>query len=410
MGDSQSLVALIDCNNFYVSCERVFNPAWQNRPVAVLSNNDGCVVARSKEVKAMGVPMGVPYFQVRDLLERQNAVVVSSNYALYGDLSHRVMETLRSFSPDVEIYSIDEAFLTLQKEDPIEIRKRVLKWTGIPVSIGIGATKTIAKAAAELAKGAKDGVFWITEANRKQVLSELPAGEVWGIGRRLSKRMEAQGIFSAEDFAEKSDEWIRKHYGVIGLRMALELRGISTLELSDVEEKKKSIMYSRSFAQKVRDLLELEEAISSYTAGAAAKMRRQESLASAMEVYVYGKELHSFKKVYMTFPEPLDYTPDLVLWAKAGINALFDSEEAYRKVGVLLLGLVDKGAYQCDLFDREPVSPKKEKLSALMDAINQKKGKGTLKFLGEGTESPWKMRREKNTGSYTTDWDHLKQV
>lgn len=410
MGDSQNVIALVDCNNFFVSCERLFHPEWQKRPVVVLSNNDGCVVARSKEVRALGVPMGVPYFQVKDALDRAKAVVVSSNYALYADLSHRVMDTLRSCVPEVEVYSVDEAFLTLDKESLEAVREKVLKWTGISVSIGAAPTKTLAKIASELAKPLPEGVFRLTSTNRQAILSEVPVGDVWGIGCRLSERMKIHSIFSAEDFASKSDEWIRQHYGVIGLRMALELRGVSAIESGEVEEKRKSIMYSRSFGKKVSSLHELQEAIASYTAGAAEKLREQESLASAMEVFVIGKELRSAINVYLTFPEPLDYTPDLISWAKAGIASLYDPSETYRKVGVVLLGLVDKHAYQTDLFDTTPPSPKKKALSRLIDQINHSQGKGTVKFLAEGLNAPWRMKREKTTGSYTTDWDELLRV
>jgi DNA polymerase V len=413
MGDPQKRIALVDCNNFYVSCERLFNPAWNRRPVVVLSNNDGCVVARSKEIKAMGIPMGVPYFQVKETLLREKAIVLSSNYALYGDLSFRVMETLRTFSPEVEVYSIDEAFLELENEDPASMRKRVLQWTGIPVSIGIGATKTLAKAAAELAKDQAEGVFEITDANLKSVLESLPAKEIWGIGSRLSERLLSKGVVSAYDFAFKPESWIQKEFGVVGLRIALELRGQKMIELSEVQEKRKSILYSRSFGRKVESLDELNEALSAYTSGAAVRLREQESRASAMEVYLYGKELHTVQKVHMTFPEPLDYTPDLILWAKAGLQVLFQEGSAYRKVGVLLMGLVDKQAHQCDLFESAPFSPKKQQLNSLVDQINKTRGKQSLSYLAAGAsgkESEWKMKREKTTSSYTTDWNALRKV
>lgn len=404
------MIALIDCNNFYVSCERVFNPKLIGMPVVVLSNNDGCVVARSKEAKALGVPMGAPAFEWREVFERGKVRVLSSNYTLYGDLSGRVMEVLEGFSPEVEVYSIDEAFLGVEDGAIGEkIRERVLQWVGIPVSVGIAKTKTLAKIAAELAKRGR-GVVVLEDATT--VLKELPVEEVWGIGRRLGLRLKQEGIYSAWQFCEKDDAWIRKHFSVTVLRTVWELRGIKCLELNEVEEKKQSIMCSRSFGKYQEDLGALEEAVSAYASQAAEKMRRQDSLASHLDVFVTtsphsNKEFYA-NQIHLTLPEPTDYTPLLINWAKAGLRAIFKPGFFYKKCGVLLGGLVDKVEYQPDLFHQAAPTPKQKALMSLIDEMKQA-GK-SLHFAAEGTQKPWKMKRESTTPRYTTSWKELLKI
>lgn len=411
------MIALVDCNNFYVSCERLFNPKWKTRPVVILSNNDGCVVSRSKEAKDIGIPMGAPAFENKTLFETQKVVVLSSNYTLYGDLSHRVMQVLEDLTSEMEIYSIDEAFLRVEHHTPEEMRARVLKWVGIPVSIGVACTKTLAKAAGELAKKDPTGVFYITEENRKKVLSGLPVEDVWGIGRQQSEKLKNKGIYTAQQFCDKDDDWIRKNFTVVGLRMAWELRGISCLDLSDVVEKKKSIMSSRSFGKPLTEFEEVAEALSSYVAKAAERLRDQESMASALEVFVttnpHNGTPYYANRIHLTFPEPLDYTPEMITWAKAGLEAIFKPGYTYKKAGVLLLDFSERNAIQRDLFNPSPVCEKKQKLISLVDHLNRQSGKKTLSFAAEGTketEGDWKMKREVRTPGYTTSWKELLTV
>lgn len=408
------MIALVDCNNFYVSCERLFNPKWENRPVVVLSNNDGCVVARSKEAKALGIPMGAPAFEYKHLFETQKVVVLSSNYTLYGDLSYRVMQILGECTSEIEIYSIDEAFLRLEHHQPEAIRARIKQWVGIPVSIGVAATKTLAKAASEIAKKTTSGVFTINEENRDQVLSEIPVEDVWGIGRRHAEKLNNVGIYTAKQFCDQEDEWIKKKFTVVGLRMAWELRGISCLEISEVSEKKKSIMSSRSFSILLENFEEVAEALSSYVATAAERLRNQESHACALEVFIttspHNDKPYYANRIHLTFPEPTDYTPEMISWAKAGLKAIFKPGYFYKKAGVLLMDISDKNSYQPDFFDPAPVSDKRKKLISLVDHLNRQSGKKTLSFAAEGQKAadPHRKRgRNSTTPHYTTAWQDL---
>ena len=288
------IYALVDCNNFYCSCERVFNPALEKKPMAVLSNNDGCIVARSNEIKALGIPMGAPMFQYKELLEKKRAIILSSNYQLYGDMSQRVMETLRQFTPSMEVYSIDEAFLRLeefQRLDLIkyclEIRKTVKQWTGIPVSIGIAPNKTLSKVANHIAKKhTKTGVFDIFKrSTQNEILANFPVGNIWGVGRQLSKKLNEMGINTALKLRDVDIVWARKHFTVVGERLVRELRGASCLELEEVIAKK-NITSSKSFGKLVTDKKELMNAIANYTTKACHKLRLQNSKAQGLYVYL----------------------------------------------------------------------------------------------------------------------------
>lgn len=415
---NKSLFALLDCNNFYVSCERVFNPRLTGKPVVVLSNNDGCVIARSNEAKALGVPMGAPAFQCRDLFNRHNIISCSSNYALYGDMSHRVMQTLTQFTPDLQIYSIDEAFLLMNGPTPadaLKIRQTVLQWTGIPVSIGIASTKTLAKVANRHAKKKlpQQGVFILEEEKLiKEVLSDLPVEDVWGIGRQLTVKLRKHGIYTAWELAQAEETWIKKNFSVVVLRTVLELRGISCLSLSEAVPAKKSIICSRSFGRAVTELDELSEALASYTARAAEKLREQGSVASFIEVFLEskrsGEEWVYAPAVQMILAEPTDYTPLLIQKAKEGLSRIFRSGLAYKKNGVMLGGILPHRFFQPNLFamHKTPVE-KQRKLMELLDRTNARYGSGTLKFAAEGLLQPWKMKRDNSSPHFTTCWEDL---
>lgn len=414
---NSSYLALVDCNNFYASCERVFNPRLYKKPIVILSNNDGCVIARSNEAKALGIPMGAPFFKYRDLFKKYNVFVFSSNFALYGDMSYRVMQTLAQFSPDMEIYSIDEAFLvmpnaSLQKH-ALAIRKRVLQWVGIPVSIGVAPTKTLAKVANDYAKKSPQGVSIIdSEEKRKEMLIKLPVEDVWGIGRQISAFLRKHSIFTAWDFANADDSWIRKQLSVVALRTAWELRGISCLSFDEQPANKKSIVRSRSFGQEVFEENDLAEALSSYTAQAAEKLRSQNSLASYLDVFLHTSlfkpDVYS-NSIQIVIPEPTDFTPCLIHYAKKALHYIFKPGKAYKKVGVMLGGIVSSESFQQDLFNPIPAENVEKQISLmkLIDETNARYGRSTLKFAAEGISQSWKAKRDVSSLHYTTCWEDL---
>ena len=409
---------LVDCNSFFVSCELVFKPFLKGKPVAVLSNNDGCIIARSPEVKALGIPMGAPYFKYEELFKRHKVVLFSSNYTLYGDMSARVMETLASFETEMEIYSIDEAFLWYDGTDLHsfchEIREKVKKWTTIPVSVGAGPTKTLAKAANELAKSMKTGIFSV--AAMDPCLSTLEVKEIWGVGRSTAALLNAHQIFSAEQFAKASDLWIRQQLGVVGLRTAMELRGVSCLALEEAAEPKKGVVSSRSFGQAVMDLEALLESVSYHASHAAEKIRSEGSAASYLQVYFltsrFDPKHSSFSRVATVhFPEPTSFTPSIIEAAKKAIAPYFIEGIPYKKSGVFLGGLVPDTQKPLSLFEgwTQAEREKQERLMGLLDKLNEKKS-GSLFFLAEGIEKGWKMRRSILSPSYTTSWEDLPKV
>ncbi len=407
------MFALVDCNNFYVSCERVFNPKLEGKVVVVLSNNDGCIIARSNEAKALGVPMGAPFFQWRSFLMAQGAVVLSSNYTLYRNLSHRVMETLRESAPFVQVYSVDEAFLQLQ-EDGLRLQgevicKRVRQWTGIPVSVGIAPTKTLAKVAGKAAK--KEGGVFVIETQKAidQILDRLPVADVWGIGRGRALQLNRMGITTAGQLAEADDHWIRKHLSVTCLKTALELRGTSCFPLDERVPLKQSICCSRSFSQPIGEIEMLFEAVASYTAQAAEKLRNQGSSAASMTVFA---QSHPFENsvarhVRLIFPEPTDDTLALITSAKKGVEKLFQSGTAYRKVGIVLEDFVRADAIQGSLFSNGPPNEKRKRALEAVDAVNAKLKYRAVKSAAEGLEQKWRMNRSYSSRRYTTSWEEL---
>lgn len=409
-----NLYYLVDCNQFYVSCEQVFNPKLNNHPVVVLSNNDGCIVARSKEAKALGIPMGAPAYQYAELFKTHRVHVFSSNYTLYGDMSQRVMHTLSRFSPLIEEYSIDEAFLKITANNPIEvaqeIRRTVLQWTGIPVSIGIGSTKTLAKVASDLAK--KEGVFAFTDAAQiDTVLDKLPVIEIWGIGGNLAKALEQEGIRTARAFKDSENGWIQRRFSTVLLRTALELRGISCLQLNDEPVERKSITCSRSFEKTVKSLAEVEESLSHYTSTVAEKLRKEELLPTFLTVFLMTSPFsaHPYSNSSTTIlEEPTDFTPDLISKAKQSLRKIFRTGYEYKKTGIILGGLVPRRNYQPDLFFQNTLQrEKKQRAIQALDALNESLGTPLLKFAAEGTRKGGPLKRGNVSRKFTTSWDDL---
>lgn len=413
-------IALVDCNNFYVSCERVFNPKLRDRPTVVLSNNDGCVIARSNEAKALGIAMGVPFFQCRDLIAKNGVAVCSSNYALYGDMSARVMEVLRMECPAVHVYSIDESFVDMDIPDPpafaYSLRQKILQWVGIPVSIGIAPTMTLAKVANSVAKKG-DGVASLVEpADIHAVLQDLPVEKVWGIGRRLSARLQEHGISTAWDLTQADEQWVRREMSVVGLRTVLELKGSPCISLDDAPQPKQSICTSKSFSHAITDRDELHEALAAYTSRAAEKLRKQKSLAAHIAVFAVprpefgGRAMHH-DQLGLVLPEPTSYTPLLLRYGREALDRLWRSGTAYKKIGVILSGIIPEMQYQKDLFERSPLSVEKQnKVMALMDQLNKKCGKKALRMASEGLEQEWQMKRERLSPRYTTQWLEIIRV
>ena len=412
--------ALVDCNNFYASCERVFNPKLHGKPVVVLSNNDGCVVARSNEAKALGIGMGVPEFQIRPLLKTHNVQVLSSNYALYGDMSQRVMETLEQFCPDLEVYSIDEAFLSLSgfttrnlTEYGHTIRATVKRWTGIPVSIGIAETKALAKIANRVAKRTPDigGVLdLLTCPDRDALLSRIVVEDVWGIGPSHARCLQQHGIMTALQLRQADDQFIRKQMGVVGLRLVMELRGVSCLELEQCPAPKQGITCSRAFGKSVTTLTEMEEAVSSYTARAAEKLRAEKLAVTTMTVFLKTNEFKDTPQysngLTLTLPVATESTPELIRAALQGIRKIYRDGYVYKKAGVMFTGLVPASHIQTDLFDSQNRARSK-KLMAALDSVNDRFGSGTLHYASDGFTKPWRTQFHRRSPAYTTDWDAL---
>lgn len=419
------MFALVDGNNFYVSCERVFNPRLRDKPVVVLSNNDGCVVARSNEVKALGVKMGTPWFQMKDLARQHGILALSSNYSLYADLSSRMMAVLGTYSPDQEIYSIDECFLGMQgfsHYDLVEhgqrIRHQVLKWVGIPVCVGYGETKTLAKLANHCAKknlAGENGVCDLTrlsQSERSRVFAALPVNEVWGVGRRLTEQLGARGITTVEQLRVADAETLRQAFSVVLERTVRELNGISCLDLEAVAPNKQQILSSRSFGAYVYTLPELQEAVALYMSRAAEKLRRQGSLAARVQVYIrtnpFKENAPQYQRgVNIPLTEATDDTLRLIRAAHWGLKRLYRSGYAYQKAGVALLELRPRSHAQMDLFS---TLPNRHALMQVMDRINANFGRGTLRTAAEGIRPAWRMKRERMSPAYTTQWDQLAEV
>lgn len=396
------MFALIDCNNFYASCEQVFNPKLRSRPVVVLSNNDGCVIARSQSARALGIPMGAPAFLHRETFLCHDVVSLSANFTLYGDMSHRVHEVLESFDFPVETYSIDESFIDLSSaHSPEEIGyalyAKVRQWTGIPTSVGIAKTKTLAKVANKLCKKRQTMVT----INPEEHLSAFPVEDVWGVGRRLSRQLRMHGIETAADLRDCDDHWIKKRFSVVLLRTVYELRGIPCIELEETAAARGSILTSRSFKTPLFSLSNLREALSHFAAMAAAKLRDQKCRAGALHIFYRTSEKQT-RSATVTFPISTAHTPHFLARIEKSITALYKPGDAVKKAGVLLTAITSDAEQQDDLFARGS-----SKTLPLVDAVNRRYGRDALFYAAEGTHRPWRRVANHLSPRYTSSWSDL---
>lgn len=415
-------IALVDVNNFYVSCERVFNPKLEGRPVVVLSNNDGCVISRSQEAKALGIKMAQPWFQLQDLAEREAVMAYSSNYALYADMSNRVMTLLADFGRNQEIYSIDECFLDLSGmhsaallPHACHIRKSIRQWTGLPTCVGIGATKTLAKLANQIAKQdvQREGVCdlnTMSKQEREAHCARIPASWVWGIGRRLAAKLEDLRIHTVRDLRDADPAMLRKRFSVTLEKTVRELNGIACLEFEDTSAPRQQILTSRSFGYYVTDKQELREAMTQYITRAAEKLRRQSSLANTLHVYIRTSPHNSDGKHYtpgITLPlqQATDNTLHLIRAGLYGLERIYQPGYSYQKAGVVLGDLMPRTTVQGNLFGER--DDRREKLMATLDTINHRMGRATVRSAAEGYTQTWKMRSAYKSKSYTTRWDDI---
>ena len=417
--------ALVDCNNFYASCEKLFRPDLKDTPVVVLSNNDGCVVARSREAKLLGIKMGVPVFQIKAEMQRHGILAFSSNYALYADLSSRVMRTLEEMAPRVEVYSIDEAFLDLTGiESAIslvefgqQVRERIGHWIGITVCVGIAPTKTLAKLANHAAKKypATQGVVDLTNPDRqRRLLALVPVDDVWGVGKRLSKRLNALGITTALDLANASPRAIRDQFSVVLERTVRELNGESCIELEEISPTKKQIVCSRSFGVKVTQFELLREAVCEYATRATEKLRKEQQQAKVLTVFIRTSPFKDNEPQYSNSASgelliPSCDTRDFIELANHLLKRIWKDGFRYAKAGVMLSDFYDPGMFQPGLFDDVSTRSNSQQLMSVLDTINQS-GAGKVFFAGQGTKKDWSMKREHLSPAFTTRWDQLPRV
>jgi DNA polymerase V len=421
-----STVALVDVNNFYISAERVFNPKLEGRCVVVLSNNDGCVVARSGEVKALGIAMGGPWFKLKDLARQHSIIALSSNYALYADMSNRVMSVLSEFGARQEIYSIDECFLDMAGQSANfteygqQIRQRIQQWLGLPVCVGFAPTKTLAKLANHVAKKRAEygGVCDLTAMSAgelDEILASIAVGEVWGVGRKLNEQLQQGGITTVLQLRDFDIHRLRNRFGVVMERTVRELRGEACLEMVDIAPPRKQIISSRSFGQSVTALSELQEAVSVYMSTAAQKLREQGSVAATAYVYIltntHKKEEPQYSRgLTIALAQSTDDTMQLVAAVKAGLRRIYRPGFRYKKAGVMLSDITSASVIQSTLFTDTLASEKSLKLMAAMDGINLRMGKGAIHLASDGVAQSWRMNRGSMTPAYTSDWNELPVV
>lgn len=417
----KSVYALVDCNSFFCSCERVFNPKLENKPIIVLSNNDGCAVSRTDEAKALGIKMGAPYFQIKNFCDKHQVHVFSSNYALYGDMSRRVMRTLSDFTPDLEIYSIDEAFLSLTgfqnlSEYALKIKSQVQQYTGIPVSIGIGPTKVLAKLTNMMAKKEKkktNGVVNYFEIeNFDEKIKQIPVQEIWGIGRKSSEKLAQYQIKSVYDFKCADEHLIQKLLTIVGLRIQKELKEEECLSLESIRDKKQ-IISSRSFGQPVYELDEIKESVASHISQAAEKLREQDSICSSIMVYIHTNRFKNTPQYYNSnvihMLSGTASTPKMIHYAFEALEKIYRKNYEYKKAGIVLMDIQKKTSSQLDFFSTHD-SKKDDELMKVMDLINQKQGSGTVKFAACGLDQMWKMLSEMKSRNYSSRWSELLEV
>ena len=420
--------ALVDGNNFYVSCERVFRPSLEGVPVVVLSNNDGCVVARSAEVKALGVKMGTPYFELKDLVKQHGIVAFSSNYELYGDMSARMTRVIGQFAPRQENYSIDETFLDLDGipgnlvELGQRIRQRVYQWVGIPVCVGIAPTKTLAKLANHVAKKRPEyasvcNLLDLTNTQRDALFGTIDVGEIWGVGRRLAPRLAAQGMATVKALRDANPKAIRQNYGVVMERTVLELNGVSCMKLEEVEPARQQIVCSRSFGELLSRQEEIAPAIAYFATRAAEKLRGQQSVAEAIQVFMQTNPHREQDPQYhpsfvIPFPTPTDDTRLIMQAALAGLRAIYRPKYKFMKAGVMLMGITPPQQVTGSLFSSDMApSPRSAQLMAVLDKTNRRYGKNTLVFASAVLPSSrWHMRRQRKSPDYTTKWAEIPVV
>lgn len=413
------MFALVDCNNFYASCERVFRPNLNSKPVVVLSNNDGCVIARSNEAKKF-IPMGAPAFKFKEIFQKEQIHVFSSNYALYGDMSSRVMNLLSEFTPDVEVYSIDEAFLKFHGFDLFNIQdlgnqmhKRVSKGTGIPISIGFAPTKALSKVSNRIAKKYPEqtkGVYVIdSEEKRIKALKWLKIEDVWGIGRRHAKRLKALNIKSAYEFTLLSDEWVRKNMSVVGLRLKHDLEGKPTLGM-ETPGNKKMIATTRTFEGMLSDFDDIKERVSSFAVSCSEKLRRQKSHCNMLMVFLhtnwYRKDLQQYgKNIIIQTEYPTNSSIDLTRYVTKALKKIYKEGYQYKKAGVIVMGLTPENQKQLSLFNSE--NPKHQPLMKVVDKLNRSYGNNKIKFASQSLGRQWKMKQEKLSPRYTTNLNEI---
>ncbi len=420
---SSPVFALIDCNNFFVSCERVFRPDLWGKPVAVLSNNDGCIVARSNEVKALGVPMGVPYFQVKDVLKRNNVTLFSANFGLYGDFSQRVVRILEDACPDIEVYSVDESFLDISRL-PItdyetwgrDLRAKILQWTGLPVSVGIASSKTLAKAAADHSKQHDElmGCFSVMGNDQKRIdlLTALPLRAVWGVGRGTAPKLQARGIKNAYDLSQVSEVWAQDNLSIRGVKMLRELNGHSCYGLDTANEPQKSIARTRSFGHNVRNYYELEGAIATFAAHAAQKLRKQGGVAGAVVAFLRGArraEQRAGGSFVTTLLPPSADTGAIITAALESLQRVYDPDFSYEKGGVIL---TDLRTHQQLTFDSQPDTI--DRKADLMHTVDQLNARYNTRLVRHASEHPenqkWHSKRQLRSPAYTTNWRELRAI
>lgn len=418
----QRSIALIDCNNFYVSCERLFQPKLEGKPVVVLSNNDGCVVSRSQEVKDLGINMAVPWFQLKDIAKRHGIIALSSNYALYADISNRVMGLLSQLSPNHEIYSIDESFLDLTGIADLTsyaqtIRSTIMRYIGIPVCIGIAPSKTLAKLANHVAKKQKQfhsvcDFNAMTARMLDNLLAQVEVGKVWGVGRRSAERLRQMGIATVLELKYSPAKRVRAEFGVVMERIVAELNGEACIGLDEITPPRQQIICSRSFGTSISSLADLEQAVIAYTTRAAEKLRSQHSIAGGIQVYIRTnphKEKDPQHQPAMLLPlsEPTDDTRLLCRAALGGLRQIYRSGYDYQKAGVMLTEIIAATARPRTLFEDIAAQRRSATLMATLDHINRRMGGGTMHLLGEGIRKSWSVRRENMSQRYTTEWNDL---
>ena len=407
------MLALADCNNFYASCERVFQPKLEGKPILVLSNNDGFVIARSNESKALGIKMGVPVFKVKSIIQQHNVHVFSSNFSLYGDLSKRVMSTMRQEVKAMEVYSIDEAFMDFTGEgDPlskgIALKQKVKQHTGIPISIGIAPTKTLCKVAGLIAKKhTKTGVFVLDSPELiNRALKWLPVEDLWGVGRRHGRMLKNMGINTAHDLCRAEESWVKRRLSVVGLRMVKELKGIPCFPLDENSSRKKNICTSRSFGKKVTDIKDLKESLSNYASNCAYKLRKQKSCATRVSLFIHTNPFKPTDKQYKGFTSfildsPTNDSMEIVRFALKGLEKIYRPGYNYKKAGVIVGDIVPQQQQQLSLFDSID-RQKQQSVMSTLDKINEKMGRDKVRLAVQGQSRKWKMKREKLSPSYST--------